>query len=48
MERKRGMKRIPAGWKPAVGDKVKVTFNKVKARFGNRFVQVISKIEKRK
>ncbi len=48
MERKRGMKRIPAGWKPAVGDKVKVTFDKVKARFGNRFVQVISKIEKRK
>lgn len=46
MERKRGMKRIPSGWKPAVGDKVKVTFDNVKARFTNRFVKVISKIEK--
>jgi len=47
MEMKRGMERSPAGYKPAVGDKVKVTFNSVKARFGNRIVQVISKIEKR-
>jgi len=48
MEMKRGMEKIPAGWNPAVGDKVKVTFDNVKARFGNRFIKVISKIEKRK
>ncbi|MDT8317059.1 MAG: hypothetical protein RQ824_03575 [bacterium] len=45
MEMKRGMETSPAGYKPAVGDKVKVTFANVKARFGNRIVRVISKIE---
>lgn len=46
MDMKRGMEILPAGWKPAVGDKVKVTYDKVKARFGSGIVLVISKIEK--
>ncbi|MBU0674304.1 MAG: hypothetical protein KJ950_06645 [Proteobacteria bacterium] len=46
MEQKRGMETVPDGWKPAAGDKVTVTFESVKARFGNKIVLVISKMEK--
>lgn len=46
MEMKRDMEKSPDGWLPAAGDKVTVTFDKVKARFGNNFVLVINKLEK--
>lgn len=45
MEMKRGTKRTPARWRPAVGDKVRVHYSKVRARFGRRMVMVISQIE---
>lgn len=47
MEPKRGMELAPSGWKPAVGDKVRVIFEKVRSRFGSGIVYVMSKIEKR-
>lgn len=46
MERKRGMELIPGGWTPAVGDKVRVHYDKVRSRFGNGIVHVMTKIEK--
>lgn len=46
MDIKRGMETAPDGWQPAAGNKVKVYFDKVKARFGNNIVLVISKLEK--
>lgn len=46
LEMKRDMEKSPDGWLPAAGDKVNVTFDKVKARFGNNFVLVINKLEK--
>ena len=46
LDMKRGMEKVPADWQPAVGDKVKVTFDNVKARFGSGIVKVMSKIEK--
>ena len=46
MERKRGMEKVPGGWEPAVGDKVKVTYEKVRSRFGGGIVYVMSKMEK--
>ncbi|MFA5516081.1 MAG: hypothetical protein WDA20_07300, partial [Desulfuromonadales bacterium] len=48
MERKRGMALIPAGWEPAVGNKVRVHYDKVKSRFGSGYVYVMSKIEQLK
>lgn len=45
MEMKRATKRTPARWRPAVGNKVRVHYAKVRARFGRRMVMVISKIE---
>ena len=46
MEMNRKTVRAPEGWHPSVGDKVIVTFKNVKARFGNRFVAIIEKMEK--
>ena len=46
MEMKRGMEKVPSGWEPAVGDKVTVQYERVKARFGNSFVMVIDKLQK--
>jgi len=45
MEMKRGTKRIPARWRPAAGNKVRVHYDKVRARFSRRMVMVISQIE---
>ncbi len=50
MDLGRNMTKVPADWKPAVGDKVKVNFNKVKSSFGviglTNLVNVISILEK--
>lgn len=50
MDMGRNMTKVPADWKPAVGDKVKVSFNKVKSSFGviglTNLVNVISILEK--
>jgi len=46
MERKRGMEVIPTAWVPVPGDKVVVHFEQVRARFGNRLLMVIHKMEK--
>jgi hypothetical protein len=46
MDLKRDMETVPAGWQPEVGAKVTVYFDKVKSRFANTFVFVISKLEK--
>lgn len=46
MDMKRGMETIPDGWQPAAGAKVTVSFDKVKSRFTNNMVLVISKLEK--
>ena len=46
MDFKRGMEFSPAGWKPAVGDKVKVHYDKVPSRFTGGLVHVMSKLEK--
>jgi len=50
MDLGRNMEKIPADWKPAVGDKVKVSFNRVKSSFGvigiTNLVNVISILEK--
>lgn len=45
MEMKRGMKKTPAHWRPAVGNKVRVHYDRVRARFGRRMVMVISQME---
>lgn len=44
---KRGMDKVPSGWKPTVGDKVVVTFSKVKSRWTSNYVTVIDKLEKK-
>jgi hypothetical protein len=46
MDFKRGMEFSPKGWKPAVGDKVKVHYDKVPSRFTGGIVHVMSRIEK--
>jgi hypothetical protein len=46
MERQRGMELVPGGWEPAEGNKVRVHYNKVRAKFGSGFVYVITRIEK--
>lgn len=50
MEMGRNMTKVPADWKPAVGDKVKVSFNRVKSALGTfgitNLVNVISILEK--
>lgn len=50
MDMGRNMTKVPADWKPAVGDKVKVSFNRVKSSFGviglTNLVNVISILEK--
>jgi hypothetical protein len=46
MEMKRGTKKEPPSWRPAAGDRVRVYFTKVRARFGRKMVLVISRIEK--
>lgn len=46
MDIKRGMETLPGGWKPVAGARVTVHFDKVKSRFTNNFVLVISKLEK--
>lgn len=46
MEMKRGMKMAPPRWRPAVGDRVRVYYDKVPARFVRKMVLVISRIEK--
>lgn len=46
MERKRGMDLVPGGWEPAVGNKVRVHYEKVRSRFGGGLVYVMEKIEK--
>ena len=45
MEKNRRTVKEPADWTPSVGDKVIVTFKKVKARFGNNFITIIEKME---
>ena len=46
MERKRGMETVPGGWEPAVGEKVKVSYEKVRSKFGGGIVYVMDRIEK--
>ncbi|AMV73172.1 hypothetical protein JCM30471_15810 [Desulfuromonas carbonis] len=46
MERKRGMEMVPAGYDPTVGDKVKVSYEKVRSKFGGGIVYVMERIEK--
>ncbi len=46
MDMKRGMETVPGGWQPTAGAKVTVSFEKVKSRFTNNQVLVISKLEK--
>jgi hypothetical protein len=46
MDFKRGMEFSPRGWKPAVGDKVRVHYDKVPSRFTGGMVYVMSKLEK--
>jgi len=46
MERKRGMDLVPAGYEPALGDKVKVSYEKVRSRFGGGIVFVMDRMEK--
>jgi len=46
MDKKRGMTVVPGGWQPAAGDKVRVTYDKVRARFTSGMVYVMSKMEK--
>lgn len=46
MEMKRDTKKEPPSWRPAAGDRVRVYFAKVRARFGRKMVVVISRIEK--
>lgn len=46
MDIKRGMETDPDGWKPVVGARVEVYFDKVKSRFTNNIVPVISKLKK--
>ena len=48
MDKKRGMDIMPPGWVPAAGDRVKVYYEKVPARFGPGVVHVIGKLEKAK
>jgi len=46
MEMKRDLETVPGGWLPAIGARVTVSFDKVKSRFGNGVVMVITKLEK--
>jgi len=46
LDMKRGMDTEPGGWKPVAGAKVTVYFDKVKSRFTNNMVLVISKLKK--
>ncbi|MFO7605259.1 MAG: hypothetical protein R6W72_03005 [Desulfurivibrionaceae bacterium] len=43
----RGWKTIPKGWKPAAGDKVKVSYNRVPSRFTSSYVYQLETMEKR-
>jgi hypothetical protein len=42
----RGWKSIPKGWKPAVDDKVKVTYKKVPSRFTGAIIYQVKSFEK--
>ncbi len=45
-EKKRGMKILPTGWNPTVDEKVKISYEKVPARFGRGYVYIINTFEK--
>ncbi|MDH3360712.1 MAG: hypothetical protein OEL55_07560, partial [Desulfobulbaceae bacterium] len=47
MTMKRRMPKVPADWSPKVGDKVLVTFGKVKSRWSNNYTTIIEKLEKK-
>jgi hypothetical protein len=42
----RGTKRVPERWRPKAGDKVRVFYDKVPARFVRKTVLVIRRLEK--
>jgi len=46
MEMRRGTRREPERWRPAVGDRVRVYYEKVPARFVRKTVLVINRLER--